>query len=218
MPLPEEISTWNIKRIMDWWKKYNHTHIYNYEVHTALGSGLEEKGKLPAVFMLFAPVSHHPEVWDDVQRMRTLNGNQSQKNLQMHVCPLQFDIVDRLIERYTNKGELIFDPFGGLMTVPYRAIKLGRRGYGVELSSQYFNDGVTYCKAAEVEMNAPTLFDDIQIESGQYLNPDVIGDDLIQTVPSLESDGSVNYFKLPQNGNHADFSDEEFDEIHEKIA
>jgi len=218
LPLPEEISTWNIKRIMDWWKKYNHTHIYNYEVHTALGSGLEEKGKLPAVFMLFAPVSHHPEVWDDVQRMRTLNGNQSQKNLQMHVCPLQFDIVDRLIERYTNKGELIFDPFGGLMTVPYRAIKLGRRGYGVELSSQYFNDGVTYCKAAEVEMNAPTLFDDIQIESGQYLNPDVIGDDLIQTVPSLESDGSVNYFKLPQNGNHADFSDEEFDEIHEKIA
>ena len=36
-------------------------------------------------------------------------------------CPLQFDIVDRLIERYSNPGELVYDPFGGLFTVPLRA-------------------------------------------------------------------------------------------------
>lgn len=203
LPLPEEISTWNIKRIMEWWKKYNHTHIYNHEAHTDLGSGLEEKGKLPAVFMLFAPVSHHPDVWDDVQRMRTLNGNQSQKNLQMHVCPLQFDIVDRLIERYTNEGELVFDPFAGLMTVPYRAIKLRRRGYGVELSRQYFDDGVTYCRAAEVQMNAPTLFDDLELDAGQYLNPDMVGDELVETIPSLQHETVVEYVKSPMNGNAA---------------
>ena len=67
--------------------------------------------------------------------MRTLNGDQSARNLTQHVCPLQFDIVDRIITRYTNKGELVFDPFGGLMTVPYRALTLGRRGAASELTA-----------------------------------------------------------------------------------
>lgn len=74
-------------------------------------------------------------------------------------CPLQIDIVDRLINRYSMPGELVYDPFGGLMTVPYRAIKLGRLGAGVELNTQYFFDGVHYCKAAEAEHGMPTLFD-----------------------------------------------------------
>ena len=39
----------------------------------------------------------------------------------MHVCPLQLDIVERIINRYSNKGDLVLDPFGGLMTVPIGA-------------------------------------------------------------------------------------------------
>ena len=74
-------------------------------------------------------------------------------------CPLQFDIVDRLINRYSNPGELVFDPFAGLMTVPYRALKLGRRGRGVELCLEYFLDGVKYLRAAETEASAPSLLD-----------------------------------------------------------
>jgi DNA modification methylase len=73
--------------------------------------------------MCLAPASHDPDVWHDVNRMLTLNGEQTQRGLENHICPLQFDIVDRLINRYTNKGELVFDPFGGLFTVPYRAIR-----------------------------------------------------------------------------------------------
>ncbi|WP_213451559.1 DNA methyltransferase [Rhizomonospora bruguierae] len=74
-------------------------------------------------------------------------------------CPLQFDIVERLITRYSNPGETVYDPFGGLMTVPYCAVKMGRRGVGVELNPQYFADGVAYVDAAAREMAAPTLFD-----------------------------------------------------------
>ena len=91
--------------------------------------------------------------------MRTLNGNQTQRGLQNHVCPLQFDIVDRIITRYSNPGETVFDPFGGLMTVPYRALKLGRKGRAAELNTQYFFDGVEYLKAAEKEVQMPSLFD-----------------------------------------------------------
>jgi hypothetical protein len=85
--------------------------------------------------------------------------NQKRKGQEMHLCPLQFDIVDRLIERYSNPDDLVFDPFGGLMTVPYRAILKGRRGAATELSAAYFMDGVNYLRAAEEKMTTPQLFD-----------------------------------------------------------
>ena len=91
--------------------------------------------------------------------MRTLNGEQRQRNLTLHVCPFQFDIVDRLIRRYSNEGDLVFDPFGGLVTVAVRAMALGRRGAGVELNPGYFADAITYCQAEERKQVMPTLFD-----------------------------------------------------------
>ena len=61
-----------------------------------------------------------------------------------HVCPLQLDIVERIINRYSNEGDMVLDPFGGLMTVPMTAVKMKRYGYGIELSCDYFRDGVGY--------------------------------------------------------------------------
>ena len=98
-------------------------------------------------------------MWDDVNRMLTLNTSQSQRRQQMHVCPLQFDIVDRLINRYTNEGDEVFDPFGGIGTVPLRAMKLGRRGRMTELNEDYFRDAVGYLQAEEDRIETPTLFD-----------------------------------------------------------
>lgn len=79
-------------------------------------------------------------------------------------CPLQFDIVDRLINRYSNPGDIVYDPFGGLMTVPVRALKLGRRGRGVELNAGYFFDGVKYLQAEERRRSMPSLFDLVEVE------------------------------------------------------
>lgn len=133
--------------------------VYDYESHVKIGEDLDGKGSLPATFMSLAPGSWHPEVWHDVNRMLTLNTEQSRRAQQMHVCPLQFDIVDRLIERYSNPGDLVYDPFGGLFTVPVRALKAGRRGRAVELNHQYFLDGVKYLEAEERKSDLPTLFD-----------------------------------------------------------
>jgi hypothetical protein len=71
--------------------------------------------------MLLQPQSWHPDVWTDITRMRTLNVRRRSAGREMHLCPLQFDIVDRAIEQYTMPGEEVYDPFAGLMTVPYRA-------------------------------------------------------------------------------------------------
>lgn len=133
--------------------------VYDYESHVRIGEQLDGRGALPATFLSLAPGSWMPEVWHDVNRMLTLNSTQSQRAQQMHVCPLQFDIVDRLITRFSNEGELVFDPFGGLMTVPTRALKLGRRGRGVELNPGYFLDGVKYLQSEERSRDMPSLFD-----------------------------------------------------------
>ena len=133
--------------------------VYDYESHIRIGEALEVRGALPATFMSLAPGSWHPEVWHDINRMRTLNGEQSHRAQVMHVCPLQFDIVERLIRRFSNPGDLIYDPFGGLMTVPMMALRMGRRGRGVELNGGYWIDGVKYLESEERSQHMPTLFD-----------------------------------------------------------
>ena len=132
--------------------------VYDYESHVTIGEKLHARGALPATFMSFAPGSWHPDVWHDVNRMLTLNGEQKRRNVAMHVCPLQFDIVDRLISRYSNPGDLVFDPFGGLFTVPLRALKLGRMGRATELNTGYFLDGVKYLEAEDRSQDMPDLF------------------------------------------------------------
>jgi len=132
--------------------------IYDFAEHVAVAQEMEDRGVLPRTFMVLAPGSHDDTVWDDVVRMRTLNGAQAQKNLQQHVCPLQFDIVDRLITRFSNPGELVYDPFHGLGTVSVRALKLGRRGAGCELNAEYFRDSLRHLREMEREATMPTLF------------------------------------------------------------
>ena len=97
--------------------------------------------------------------------MKTLNTTQSQRRKQLHVCPLQLDIVERIIIRYTNKGDVVFDPFGGLATVPRMAVRLGRYGRGCELNPGYFADGVAYLQAEESEVEQPSLFDLLEQEA-----------------------------------------------------
>ena len=140
-------------------RQYQSENVYNYIEHVKFAEELDDMGKLPKTFMAIDPVSHKDNIWDDVTRMRTLNCKQSHKKRQMHICPLQLDIVERLIERYSNKGDVVFDPFGGIQTVPYCAVRMGRKGLSTELNYDYWKDGVTYLKEAENDITAPTLFD-----------------------------------------------------------
>jgi DNA modification methylase len=159
---PDEIERLAVDKISDRFSHFFSQNIYDYKEHVATANDLDHVGKLPATFEMLKVPARTEYVWDDVVRMRTLNSNQSQNKEQNHICPLQFDIVERLINRYSNKGDLIFDPFAGLFTVPYCAINMDRKGYGTELNSEYFGYGVRYLKEAEYKKNIPTLFDLIQ--------------------------------------------------------
>lgn len=156
---PEELAGLKHDQIFKLFRDYSLSHIYDFEHHVMLGETLEVQGRLPSNFMLLQPSSWHPDVWSDITRMLTLNGAQYAAGREMHVCPMQFDIVDRFIAQFTQPGEEVLDPFAGIGTVPSRAVKLGRKGRGIELNHQYFLDGVTYCRAAEDERRMPSLFD-----------------------------------------------------------
>ena len=164
----KELLEADIKNLQKVYSKYSRENIYSYEEHVKLAEQLDKEGRLPAIFMVVAPGSwNNLEVWDDINRMKTLNTQQSRRRKQMHVCPLQIDIVERIINRYSNKGDLVLDPFGGLMTVPMTAVKMKRRGYGIELNEDYFRDGVGYLQQAEEERETPTLFDYLGIDGGE---------------------------------------------------
>ena len=155
----DELLAADVGRMQKIYRKYSRDTVYSYEEHVKLARELDEAGRLPATFMVVAPASWTDTVWDDILRMRTLNLNQARRQVQMHVCPLQFDIVERIINRYSNPGDVVYDPFGGLMTVPMMAVKMGRYGIGCELNNTYFRDGVGYLRAAEDDVLTPTMFD-----------------------------------------------------------
>ena len=155
----EEMAGYGPDKLASMYTKYSMQNVYDYEHHVRLGEDLELRGALPSTFMSLAPGSHHPDVWHDINRMLTLNSDQSKRAVEQHVCPLQLDIVKRLIERYSNKGELVYDPFCGLGTVPYCALEMGRRGQGSELNPGYFMDSTYYLKSMEQKVNSPKLFD-----------------------------------------------------------
>jgi hypothetical protein len=151
--------------IFQLFKQHSLETVYNFEHHVKFGEEIDKMKMLPVTFMLLQPQSWSDEVWTDVTRMRTLNGSQWSKGKEMHLCPMQFDIADRCIEQFSQKGETVFDPFSGLGTVPQRAVLKGRRGLGFELNPAYFLDSVSYLQAAEAEVSMPSLFDLVEIEA-----------------------------------------------------
>jgi DNA modification methylase len=194
---PEDFNGVPHERIFKIFKKFSSTQVYDFEQHVKLSESLETcqdcehihlkpttcgqkthdsvcecrgAGRLPVTFMLLQPQSWHPDVWTDITRMLSLNSAQSAAGREMHLCPMQFDLADRAIAQYTMPGETVYDPFSGLGTVPLRALKLGRKGIGCELSPAYFRDAVYYCERAEREVATPDLFQFVELEELEAVN------------------------------------------------
>lgn len=162
---PDELARLKMSDRMRRFREFSKAHVYDYDQHTALSYALEQRDAISKEFMTVPPASVHPDVWDDISRMKTLNTAQSQRRKQLHVCPLQLDIVERVIIRYSNPGDVTFDPFSGLGTVPMMAVRHGRKGYGCELNPDYFADSVGYLRAETTEMEQPSLFDLMEQEA-----------------------------------------------------
>ena len=99
-------------------------------------------------------------VWMDIKRTDVLNGSEgTAQGDEKHICPLQLEVINRLINLWSNEGEVVFTPFLGIGSEIYMAVKNNRRGIGCELKDSYFAIAVQNIKKAEAEINIPSLFD-----------------------------------------------------------
>jgi DNA modification methylase len=109
------------------------------------------------------PVTHDPEdlpvgmwqelaspVWMKVNQTTVLNGRQAKGDHdERHICPLQLDVIERCITLYSNPGDLVLDPFNGIGSTGYQAVKMGRRYIGIELKPEYARQAAKFLQGAE---------------------------------------------------------------------
>ena len=96
-------------------------------------------------------------VWMDIKQSNTLSKKEArEQNDERHICPLQLDVIQRCIELWTNPGDIVLDPFCGIGSVPYVAVKLGRRGLGIELKESYYKQAKVNLDQA---VNEPPITD-----------------------------------------------------------
>ncbi len=100
-----------------------------------------------------------PAIWTDIAVTKVLNYMVAKESKdQRHICPLQLDLISRLIHWYTNEGETVLDPFVGIGSTVYEAVKLGRVGIGMELKPNYYKLAIKYVRQAEQLAGQKTLF------------------------------------------------------------
>jgi len=101
--------------------------------------------------------------WMDIRETNTLNVKDGKgEDDTKHICPLQLDVSERCVRRYSNPGDLVFSPFTGIGSEGYVAIKLGRRFYGCELKDEYIAAARKNLKSMEKRIAADkqsSLFD-----------------------------------------------------------
>ena len=100
--------------------------------------------------------------WSDIRETNTLNVKEARSEEDTrHICPLQLDVIDRLVRLYTNPDEIVFSPFTGIGSEGYVSLQRGRRFYGCELKPEYHAKALKNLASAQRKHAADnrTLFD-----------------------------------------------------------
>lgn len=98
-------------------------------------------------------------VWMDIKRTDVLNGKEgTDMGDEKHIAPLQLEVINRLVNLWSNEGEVVFTPFLGIGSEAYVAVKNNRKAIGIELKDSYFDTAVVNVRNAEVRKTQLTLF------------------------------------------------------------
>jgi DNA modification methylase len=82
-------------------------------------------------------------VWDDIRIDNVLPFKDGRdEDDEKHVHPLQLDVIDRLVELYSNPNELVLTPFAGVGSEVYSPVSMGRKAIGIELKDSYFKQAI----------------------------------------------------------------------------
>ena len=103
-----------------------------------------------------------PPVWNDINQSNTLNRMFSDEESEKHIAPLQLDVIERIVNLYSNPNDVVFTPFMGIGSEVYQSVKMGRRAIGIELKDAYFEQAVKNMKSLEDEQAQTSIFDFLQ--------------------------------------------------------
>ena len=94
-------------------------------------------------------------VWWDINQSATLQRKSARTEKdEKHICPLQLPVIERCVELWSKEHEIVLDPFDGIGSTGYQALKMGRRHVGIELKESYFRQAALNLEAAEREAQA----------------------------------------------------------------
>lgn len=102
---------------------------------------------------------YNSPVWWDINQSNTLNRLFSDEESERHICPLQLDVIERVVDLYSNPNDVVFTPFMGIGSEVYQSVKMGRRAIGIELKDAYFEQAVKNMESLEQEQAQITIFD-----------------------------------------------------------
>jgi DNA modification methylase len=89
-------------------------------------------------------------VWDDIRIDNVLEFKESKdEDDEKHVHPLQLDVIDRCVELWSNKGEVVLTPFMGVGSEVYSPVSMGRKAIGIELKESYFKQAIKNLKSVK---------------------------------------------------------------------
>lgn len=98
-------------------------------------------------------------VWMDINPSDTLQRNSARDEKdEKHICPLQLDVIRRAINLWTNENDIVFTPFMGIGSEVYQALKMNRRGVGIELKESYYEQAVKNCENASVDFSLINIY------------------------------------------------------------
>jgi len=93
--------------------------------------------------------SYASPVWMDIRQSNTLNKKNARiEKDQKHICPLQLDVIERVVSLWSVEGDIVLTPFGGIGSESYVAIKNNRRSILFELKESYYEQAVINCNNA----------------------------------------------------------------------
>lgn len=118
------------------------------------------------------PIAHDPDdlsvtewqelaspVWMTVQQGNVLNGRLAKGSEdERHICPLQLDVIERCLRLYSNPGDVVLDPFNGIGSTGFQALKMARKYIGIELKPEYAAQASRFL--TEAEDGAVSMFSD----------------------------------------------------------
>jgi len=138
-----------LPNILRAWNNANHTNLNEDELwsHLQIINKEDEVTKLNHyIWQRYAS-----SVWDDIRIDNVLPFRDSrEEDDEKHVHPLQLDVIDRLVELYSNPNEVVLTPFMGVGSEVYSPVSLGRKAIGIELKDSYYKQAILNLKQAEV--------------------------------------------------------------------